>query len=93
MAKVFVFRAAIDAGYWQLALVGVLTSVLALAFYLRVIVVMYTRDPARPEEAPGRVPATVAVVLAVCVVLTLAFGILPAGALDLTSAALAAGVP
>jgi NADH-quinone oxidoreductase subunit N len=93
MAKVFVFRAAIDAGYWQLALVGVLTSVLALAFYLRVIVVMYTRDPARPEEPPERVPATVAVVLAVCVVLTLAFGILPAGALDLTSAALAAGVP
>ena len=38
IAKVGVFTAAIDAGHWRLALIGVLASVAAAFFYLRVIV-------------------------------------------------------
>jgi len=44
IAKLTVFRAAVAAGYWPLALVGVVTSMIALAFYLRVIIQMYTRE-------------------------------------------------
>jgi NADH-quinone oxidoreductase subunit N len=50
IAKVNVFSAAIDAGYWALALVGVLASVAAAFFYLRVIVLMYMQEP---EGAPA----------------------------------------
>ena len=51
IAKVNVFTAAIDAGYWILALIGVLASVAAAFFYLRVIVLMYMQEP---ETAPVR---------------------------------------
>ena len=47
IAKVGVFGAAIGAGDWPLALIGVLASVVAAFFYLRVIVLMYMQEPAR----------------------------------------------
>ncbi|MBV8911464.1 MAG: NADH-quinone oxidoreductase subunit NuoN [Acetobacteraceae bacterium] len=39
--KLYVFRPAVESGYWTLAVVGVLTSVVASFYYLRVIKVMY----------------------------------------------------
>ena len=59
MAKVSVFGAAIRAGHWPLVLIGVLSSVVAAFFYLRVIVLMYMQEPAavgrprRPDRATG----------------------------------------
>jgi len=50
IAKVNVFSAAIGAGYWELVLLGVLLSVVAAFFYLRVIVLMYMQEP---EEVPA----------------------------------------
>lgn len=78
IGKLLVFRAAVDAGYWPLALVGVLTSVVALGFYLRVVILMYTREPDEYAETPSRVPVPLAAVLGICVLLTLQLGILPA---------------
>ena len=49
IAKVNVFSAAIGAGYWGLVLLGVVMSVAAAFFYLRVIVVMYMQEP---EDVP-----------------------------------------
>jgi NADH-quinone oxidoreductase subunit N len=46
--KFFVFEAAVNADMWTLAIIGMLTSVVALFYYLRVIKVMFF-DPA---EAP-----------------------------------------
>jgi NADH-quinone oxidoreductase subunit N len=43
--KFLVFRAAIDANLWALAIIGVLTSVVGCFYYLRVIKVMFF-DPA-----------------------------------------------
>jgi NADH-quinone oxidoreductase subunit N len=51
IAKVTVFAAAIGAGNWPLAVVGVLASVAAAFFYLRVIVYMYMRDPVEELDA------------------------------------------
>src|SRR4029077_11190922 len=69
IAKVTVFTAAIDAGNWPLAVVGVLASVAAAYFYLRVIVYLYMREPADgPETDPSILPRIAAGVLAVAVV-------------------------
>ncbi|MBA3946179.1 MAG: NADH-quinone oxidoreductase subunit N, partial [Herpetosiphonaceae bacterium] len=48
-AKFLVFTAAYQAGYWWLALIGLLTSVVSAFYYLRIIVNMYMRDS---ETAP-----------------------------------------
>ena len=45
VAKVGVFTAAIRAGHTSLALIGVVASVVAAFFYLRVIVLMYMQEP------------------------------------------------
>jgi NADH-quinone oxidoreductase subunit N len=43
--KYFVFLAAVKAGYVPLAVIGVLTSVVAAAYYLRIIKLMYFDEP------------------------------------------------
>src|SRR5688572_18794708 len=52
IGKWYVFSAAIKAGYVWLAIIGVLTSVVAVFFYLRVVVMMYMT----PEKNPARFP-------------------------------------
>jgi NADH-quinone oxidoreductase subunit N len=75
VAKVAVFRAATEAGYWSLVLIGVLASVVAAFVYLRVIVLMFMREPeedTRPDES--WLPR---VALAVPAVLVVVFGVFP----------------
>jgi NADH-quinone oxidoreductase subunit N len=76
VAKVGVFTAAIQAGYWPLAVVGVLASVAAAFFYLRVIVLMYMQDPKGVQNEDRSVFPRVAI--AIPAILTLALGIFPA---------------
>jgi NADH-quinone oxidoreductase subunit N len=80
IAKVNVFAAAIGEGYWALALIGVLASVAAAFFYLRVIVLMYMREPVVDAvPAPGlRVAeAPVGAILAIPAAATLLLGVFP----------------
>jgi NADH-quinone oxidoreductase subunit N len=49
--KFFVFAAAIDSGMYTLAIIGVLTSVVALFYYLRVIKVMFFDASEAPFDA------------------------------------------
>ena len=52
MAKFSVFSATVDAQEYSLVIVGVLAAVVAMFFYLRLIVLMYMRTrPRRGEEA------------------------------------------
>ncbi|MFH1157338.1 MAG: NADH-quinone oxidoreductase subunit NuoN [Pseudomonadota bacterium] len=44
--KLFIFQSAINAGLYTLAIIGVLTSVVAAYYYLRIIKVMYFEDAA-----------------------------------------------
>jgi len=44
--KFYIFAGAVKAGYIWLAVLGVLNSAVSLYYYLRVMVVMYFRDPA-----------------------------------------------
>jgi NADH-quinone oxidoreductase subunit N len=45
-SKLFIFQAAVASGYFVIAVIGVLTSVVASYYYLRVIKVMLFDDPA-----------------------------------------------
>jgi NADH-quinone oxidoreductase subunit N len=76
IAKLSVFKAAVDAGHWPLVLIAVLASVVAAFFYLRVIVIMYTQDPATGEPEPP-VPALPGVAIAVPALATLLLGVFP----------------
>jgi NADH-quinone oxidoreductase subunit N len=82
IAKVNVFSAAIGAGYWELALIGVLLSVAAAFFYLRVIVLMYMREPVDEAAAiagelgSGAGPG-VGAVLIVPAAVTIVLGVFP----------------
>ncbi|HET6595799.1 MAG TPA: NADH-quinone oxidoreductase subunit N [Anaerolineales bacterium] len=44
VGKIYLFSAVIDGGFYGLAIIGVLTSVVSAYYYLRVIVIMYMRD-------------------------------------------------
>jgi NADH-quinone oxidoreductase subunit N len=84
--KFYVFRAVIygGGGFYWLAIVGLLNSVLGAYYYLRVIVFMYMREPA--PGAPVAVPmrsGLVAFALLTCAILVLVLGILPGSSLDL----------
>jgi NADH-quinone oxidoreductase subunit N len=75
VAKVGVFTAAIRAGHWPLALVGLVVSVAAAFFYLRVIVLMYMQDPTGTlDEDRSAFPR---VAIAIPAILTLALGVFP----------------
>jgi NADH-quinone oxidoreductase subunit N len=81
----YVFSAAVRAGYYDLAIIGMLTSVVSVFFYLRVVVMMYM---AEPEEGVAR-PVIGAVALSALAVSTIAIfylGILPTRLLDLAAA-------
>jgi NADH-quinone oxidoreductase subunit N len=44
VGKFYLFSAAIEGGFFGLALIGVLTSVISAYYYLRVIIIMYMQD-------------------------------------------------
>lgn len=88
MAKLYVFSAAIQSGYLNLAIIGVLTSAVATFYYLRVISAMFMR-PSGEGSATIRVASSLMVVLVVAVLLTLQMGIAPQFPLNPAQATLA----
>ncbi len=82
VAKFAVFSDAWANGYQWLVVIAVLTSVMALAFYVRIIVIMYMEDDDSEKIA---VPNTVKWVLGAAVAATIIWGVLPASLLDLAA--------
>ena len=81
IAKWYVLTAAMQAGYIWLAIVGVLTSVVSVFFYLRLVVMMYMTAPPQPVDVP-LVPRIAGLALVASAVLVLYLGVLPARVLD-----------
>jgi NADH-quinone oxidoreductase subunit N len=75
IAKVSVFSAALSAGHWELALIGVIASVIAAGFYLRVVVVMYMQEPATEAEPDRSLLPSIAVLIPAGA--TLLLGVIP----------------
>ena len=61
-AKFYVFLAAIKAGLFTLAVIGVVTSVVGAYYYLTIVKIMYFEEPAKPfEPMPHELRAVLAV--------------------------------
>jgi NADH-quinone oxidoreductase subunit N len=78
-AKYYVLLAAVDAGLYPLAVVGVLASAVAAFYYLRVVKIMYFDDPA-PRFDPS--PFSLRAILALSTISLLIFWIFPTPILD-----------
>jgi NADH-quinone oxidoreductase subunit N len=75
-AKFYVFSAAVKDHLIWLTLIGVLNGGVGAYYYLRIIVVMYMREP-RKEVPASPIPFGLGVALAVSVAATLYLGLLP----------------
>ena len=87
IAKWYVFTAAVTAGYYWLAIIGVLTSVISVFFYLRIVVLMYM-SPAEASTRFPRIPAIAGAAVVLSAILVLYLGILPARVLDWAAASI-----
>jgi NADH-quinone oxidoreductase subunit N len=76
IAKWYIFNAAVQADMILLAVIGVLTSVISVFYYLRIVVQMYMTE----QTAPGERPATPGIAMAgmvIALVVVFYLGILP----------------
>ena len=82
MGKFFIFTAALREGETALAVIGILSAVVSVFYYLRVVVTLYMR-PAETEMSAGggTLPETVS--LAAAAFILLALGVFPAPLMDL----------
>jgi NADH-quinone oxidoreductase subunit N len=87
IAKWYVFSAAVKAGYTGLAIIGVLTSVVSVFFYLRIVVMMYMTPADSPPQFPA-VPKVAGLALVVSAILVFYLGILPTRVLDWAAASI-----
>jgi NADH-quinone oxidoreductase subunit N len=87
IAKWYVFSAAIKAGYYWLAVIGVLTSVVSVFFYLRIVIMMYMTPTESPARFPN-VPRLAGAALIVSAILVFYLGILPTRVLDWAAASI-----
>jgi NADH-quinone oxidoreductase subunit N len=84
VAKWYVFSAAVQAGNYGLAIIGVLTSVVSLFFYLRVIVMMYMVEPG-DRPVPPAPPRVAVLTLAAAILITFYLGVLPTRVLEIAA--------
>jgi NADH-quinone oxidoreductase subunit N len=87
IAKWYVFSAAVKAGDVGLAIIGVLTSVISVFFYLRIVVMMYMTTGEKPAEVPA-IPRVAGFALAVSAIAVVYLGILPTHVLDWAAASI-----
>jgi len=86
-AKFFILAAAVDAGYYWLAVIGVIATAIALFFYAKVIYYMYMKEPERifMDSPPG--PAS-RMVLGVTAAGTVIPGVYPAPFVEMAQKAI-----
>ena len=87
IGKWYIFTAAVSSGHYGLAIIGVLTSVVSVFFYLRVVVMMYMSDRgAAPVLAPVSTAGLAALTLAVVTIFYL--GVLPTPVLNFAASSI-----
>jgi len=83
-AKFYVFNAAVKAGMWPLAIIGVIASVIGAYYYLRIVKLMYF-DEAKPAFA--HVDRSVFLVMAACGLFVVLATVAPGPLIDAAAAA------
>jgi NADH-quinone oxidoreductase subunit N len=87
IAKWYVFAGAIQAGEYWLAIIGMLTSVVSVFFYSRIIVMMYMTSAEHASDVPP-VPKLAGAALVASAALAFYLGVFPATVLDWASSAI-----
>ncbi len=83
-AKFYVFAAAMKAGLFGLAIIGVLLSAVSAYYYLRIVKIMYFDEPAKPFDQPS---SAARVVLALSTAVVIFYVLYPAPLTDTAMAA------
>ena len=89
IGKFYLFMAAVNAGLAWLAVIGLIFAAVSAFYYLRVVMVMYMREPSSTQELETRLaisPATT-VVLACAVAGVVFLGIYPSPLVSVTTSA------
>lgn len=78
MGKLYVFAAAVQAGFIGLVVIGVVMSAVSLYYYFRLVVQMYLREP-EASESPAELlrDRPVEAMIALCAAMTIAIGVYP----------------
>jgi NADH-quinone oxidoreductase subunit N len=74
--KMYVVLAAVKAGLFTLAVIGVVTSVVAGYYYIKIVKIMYFDEPERPFDSV--LPLSLKAGVVICSVVTLLFCVSPA---------------
>lgn len=82
LAKYYVFAAAVNSNLTWLAIIGVLTSLVSVYYYLRLVVIMYFGESA--TAVSNAMPKTCTAALTISAVAILGLGIFPSTILSLT---------
>ena len=97
-AKFYVLQAAIQAGYWHLALVAMLSAVISAYLYLRIVVAMYMAggedhddDPVDTSVPRLAIPFGAKLALGVAFLATVVIGFLPGPLAERSNEATPAG--
>lgn len=91
IGKFFLFKAALEKGFYALALIGIANSLVSIGYYLKVVYILYMRDPVEAEGPPPLAPAD-RFALALCAAGILAIGIFPSSLWEIARRA-AASLP
>lgn len=82
-AKFGLFQAAFRAGYVELAVIGVIASVVSVYYYLRPLIALFTPQPGvLPQESGGRIAYTL---LTFCALVIVILGVYPVPLLSLVA--------
>ncbi|MEZ5239871.1 MAG: proton-conducting transporter membrane subunit [Microthrixaceae bacterium] len=99
LAKFYVVGAVVDQGQYALAVIAMVSAVIAAYLYLKVIISMYFAAPEGAAEVdasvdefagpPVRIPAAAGLAIAIALVVTVGLGIVPGPATEVTNDATA----
>jgi NADH-quinone oxidoreductase subunit N len=87
IGKWYIFAAAVERGYYWLAIIGVLSSVVSVFFYLRIVVMMYMTEGS--DIPRPRVPGAAMAGLGFATLAVFYLGVLPTRVIDLAMASIA----
>lgn len=91
IGKFFLFKSALETGLYSLALIGVLNSLVSIGYYLKVVYILYMREPIELDGPPPLASAD-RLALTICAAGVFAIGVFPASLWELARNA-AAGLP
>jgi NADH-quinone oxidoreductase subunit N len=77
ISKFYIFKTAIESGHTTVAIIGILTSIVSVYYYLRVVYYLYMKEPVDGYEVPAGGGVFAAGALMIAVVGILAIGIYP----------------